>query len=167
MLTRNPAGGYSFVKGLPPYSGGVVADKGYAIEHVRLARSVPWKEGAAQIEQRLRAEQRPMQSLCAISLRSPKPFSFTGFSDFNAGYIGTLRSWNVLVDGVNPVARTNVAPEIEPPAEPSLYAFAYTVRAENAPPSFVVAGGGELPEGSLDPHDVVRRGETSAAALAA
>ena len=30
-----------------------------------------------------------------------------------------------------------------------------------------MAGAGELPEGSLDPHDVVRRGETSRDALAA
>ena len=33
------------------------------------------------------------------------------------------------------------------------------------PPSFVIAGAGELPEGSLDPHDVVRKGEISADAL--
>jgi hypothetical protein len=166
MLSRHPAGDYSFIKGLPPYSAGVVAAKAFAIEHVRLARSVSWKSGVDLIEKRLQAAGRPKQALCAISLRSPRPFSFTGFSDFNAGYIETLRSWNVLVDGVNPVARTNIAPEIEPPAEPSLYAFAYTVRADGAPASFVVAGAGELPEGSLDPHDVVRRGETSGAALA-
>jgi hypothetical protein len=65
------------------------------------------------------------------------------------------------------VARTNVAPEVDPPAEPSLYSFACTVPAAQAPPSFVVAGAGELPEGSLDPHDVVRRGETTPAAMAA
>ena len=166
MLSRNPAGDYLFIKGLAPYSAGVVAAKDFVIEHVRLARRVEWRKGAALIEQRLRAAGRPMQALCAISLRSPQPFSFTGFNDFNAGYIEQLRSWNIPVDGVNPVARTNVAPEIDPPAEPSLYAFAYTVRAAGAAASFVVAGAGELPEGSLDPHDVVRRGETSRAALA-
>jgi hypothetical protein len=166
MLSRNLAGEYSFIKGIAPYSGGVVAARGFTIEYVRIARSVSWKTGTALIEQTLAKAGRPKQALCAISLRSPKPFSFTGFNDFNSGYIETLRSWNVLVDGANPVARTNVAPEIDPPAEPSLYAFAYTVRAEGASPSFVVAGAGELPEGSLDPHDVVRRGETSAAAIA-
>lgn len=31
----------------------------------------------------------------------------------------------------------------------------------------MVSGAGELPEGSLDPHDVIRRGETSYDALAA
>jgi hypothetical protein len=166
MLSRNSSGNYNFVKGLAPYSGAVVAERGFAIEYVRAPRPLTWKAGTAFIEQRLQAAGRPKQALCAISLRSPKPFSFTGFNDFNAGYIETLRSWNVLVDGVNPVARTNVAPELDPPAEPSLYAFAYTMRATGALPSFVVAGAGELPEGSLDPHDVVRRGETSSAAIA-
>jgi GAF domain-containing protein len=31
-----------------------------------------------------------------------------------------LKGWGVFLDGVNPVARTNVAPEVSPPAEPSL-----------------------------------------------
>src|SRR5205823_1834102 len=135
MLSRNPAGDYSFLKGLAPYSAAVVAAKGFAIEHVRMARSVAWRPGTALIEQLLRAAGRPKQALCAISLRSPAPFSFTGFNEFNAGYIDLLRSWNILVDGANPVARTNVAPQLDPPAEPSLYAFAYTVPADRAPAS--------------------------------
>ena len=48
-----------------------------------------------------------------------------------------------------------------------LYAFSYTVPTDRAATTFVVAGAGELPEGSLDPHDVVRRGEDSADALRA
>ena len=102
-----------------------------------------------------------------MALRSPKPFSFEGFKEFNAGYVEVLKSWDLLVDGLNPVARTNVAPEIDPPAEPSLYSFAYTVPAPARAISFIVAGGGELPEGQLDPHDVVRPGEVSAGAMAA
>ena len=39
------------------------------------------------------------------------------------------------------------------------------VPGEGSAASFVVAGAGELPEGSLDPHDVVRRGETSGDAV--
>lgn len=73
----------------------------------------------------------------------------------------------LLGGGDNPVARTNVAPEIGPPSEPSLYAFSFTVAAagSNLPKTFIVAGGGELPEGSLNPNAVIRKGETSAAAL--
>jgi hypothetical protein len=61
------------------------------------------------------------------------------------------------VDDVNPIARTNVAPAISPPAEPSLYSFGYTV-PEGGRATFIVAGAGELPEGSLDPRDVVPGG---------
>ena len=92
--------------------------------------------------------------------------SFTGFNDFNGRYVDLLKSWDILDGGLNPVARTNVAPESDPPTEPSLYSFAHTVLAPPGPVSFVVAGAGELPEGSLDPHAVVRRGETSREALA-
>jgi hypothetical protein len=167
MAFPNNRGGYSFVQGGSTYSAGVVALDGFTIEHVRLGRGVPWKAGFEQVDAHLHAVGRPRAALCAIALRSPKPLSFAGFNEFNAGYVGVLKSWEILVDGINPVARTNIAPEIDPPDEPSLYSFGYTVPAACAPLSFVVAGGGELPEGSLDPHDVVRSGETSSDAMAA
>ncbi|HEY2017587.1 MAG TPA: hypothetical protein VGH38_28975 [Bryobacteraceae bacterium] len=166
MLLPNSRGGYSFLKGIGPYSAGVVAARGFAIEHVRLAQAIRWKAGFELVETHLRTVGRPRQALCAMALRSPKPFSFEGFNEFNAGYVDVLKAWEIPVEGVNPVARTNVAPAVDPPDEPSLYSFAYTVTASSAPISFVVAGAGELPEGSLDPHDVVRRGETSRNALA-
>jgi len=167
MLIANARGGYSFLKGISPYSGGVVASAGFTIEHVRLSRPLEWKGGFERIDAQLRAAGRPRQALCAIALRSPRPFTFAGFGQFNGEYEKMLRSWNIPVEDANPVARTNVAPELDPPAAPSLYSFAYTLPAANMPASFVVSGAGELPEGSLDPHDVVRRGEISLEALAA
>src|SRR5437868_10345669 len=137
MLLPNPRGGYSFLKGLSPYSGGVVAARGFTIEHVRLSRLLPWKSGFERIDAHLRAAGRSRQALCAVALRSPKPFSFAGFNDFNAGYAKLLQSWDILVDGINPVARTNVAPAVDPPAEPSLYSFAFTLPAAQAAVSLV------------------------------
>jgi hypothetical protein len=102
-----------------------------------------------------------------VALRSPRPFSFDGFNQFNAGYVEVLKRWELLVDGLNPIARTNIAPEVDPPGAPSLYSFAYTAPAHRPAKGFVVAGAGELPEGSLNPQDVVRPGETSPHALAA
>lgn len=166
MLLPNSRGGYSFLKGISPYSAGVVAADGFALTHVRLARPIPWRAGFERVDAILHGAGRPRAALCAMALRSPKPFTFAGFNEFNARYVEVLKAWDLLVDGVNPVARTNVAPEVDAPAEPSLYSFAYTVPAARAPVSFVVAGAGELPEGSLDPKDVVRRGETSPAAIA-
>lgn len=167
MLLSNARGGYSFLKGISPYSAGVVASGSFAIEHARLLRPLPWRAGFERIDAHLRALGRPREALCAMALRSPTPFSFTGFNEFNAGYVKVLDSWRLLLDGVNPVARTNVAPEVDAPREPMLYSFAYTMPAQAAARSFVVAGAGELPEGTLDPHDVVRRGETSLDALGA
>ncbi len=165
MLVENKRGGYSFLKGISPYSAGTVAQKGFAIEHARLRAPLGVAAGFAAIDAHLKSFSRPRTALCAIELRSPQPFTFQGFSDFNAGYVGILKSWELLQEGLNPIARTNVAPEISPPGDPSLFGFSYTVASADAKPSFVVAGAGELPEGSLDPHDVVRKGETTTEAL--
>ena len=90
------------------------------------------------------SKRRPRQALCGIELRSPRPFTFQGFADFNGGYVDILKSWDILLDGLNPVARTNVAPEVDPPGEPLLYGFSYTVPSGQTAITFVVAGAGEL-----------------------
>ncbi|HLK19977.1 MAG TPA: hypothetical protein VKT81_13530 [Bryobacteraceae bacterium] len=161
----NKRGNYSFLKGIAPYSAGVVADKGFEVVHVRFLRYVPLRAGFAAVDAHLREAGLPAQAMCAMQLRSPKPFTFAGFEAFNAGYVDFLKQRDILVDGLNPIARTNVAPELSAPAEPSVYGFSYTKPSKTARKTFVVAGAGELPDGSLDPHDVVRRGESSAAAI--
>jgi hypothetical protein len=165
MLVENKRGNYSFLKGIAPYSAGVVSHAGFEVVHVRLPRYVPLRAGFDTVEAHIKAAGRPIQAMCGMELRSPKPFSFAGFNQFNAGYVDLLRKWDLLFDGMNPVARTNIAPEVSPPPEPSLYGFSYTIPSKTRHKTFVVAGAGELPEGSLDPHDVVRRGESGAAAI--
>lgn len=165
MRIENRLGGYAFLKGISPYSAGVAALPGFAIVHARLERMLPLDAGFTAIESYLELQKRPRQGLCAIELRCPRPFTFQGFQDFNQRYVSILQRWGLLLDGVNPVARTNVAPQVLAPVEPSVYGFSIALEARNDPPSFVISGAGELPEGSLDPHDVVRRGETSPDAL--
>jgi len=165
MLVENERGGYSFLKGIAPYSAGVVAEAGFEIVHVRLRHYIPLRAGFDAIEGHLISAGRPLQAMCGMELRSPKPFSFTGFSQFNAGYIDVLKKWDIYLDGMNPVARTNIAPKVNPPGEPSLYGFSFTVPSKTTRKTFVVAGAGELPEGSLEPNDVVRQGEFSADAI--
>lgn len=165
MLIENRAGGYSFLKGLAPYSAGVVANAGFQIERARLVKPLPISAAFDRVDAHFKTIGRPSQALCGMELRSPRPFTFQGFNHFNGGYVKYLEKRRILVDGLNPVARTNVAPEIEAPPEPVVYAFSYTVNAPSSVRTFVVAGAGELPEGSLDPHDVVRRGENSLEAL--
>jgi hypothetical protein len=165
MLVASPKGNYSFIRGIAPYSGGAVADDGFQIVHARFLQPLPLAAGFDRVRQHITAAGRPLQSLCGMELRSPRPFTFQGFIDFNSGYIKVLQDWGVITNGVNPVARTNIAPEIGAPSTPSLYGFSYTAKTATTRKTFVVAGGGELPEGSLDPHAVVRRGETSADAV--
>ena len=161
------AGGYAFLEGVFPYSQGVVALPGFALERARFARPVPMAEGFRRVADFLAARDRPRAALCAAELRSPRPFSFAGFGEFNRGYVNVLQDWDIFRGGRNPVARSNVAPEIEPPAEPGFHAFCYTVPAPRAAASFVVAGSGEWPEGTRFPEDVVARGDSSPAGLAA
>ena len=166
MLVAQDAGQYRFLPGIEPYSAGVVAMAGAEIVHATLAAPVPWRAGFSLIERHLEGLGRTRAALCAVQLRLPAPLSFEGFVDFNRGYRALLDGWGLLVDGRNPIARTNVAPVVGAPAEPSLYACSYTVPADpGLATTFVVAGSGELRPGSLSADGIVRRGETSPDAM--
>jgi hypothetical protein len=161
-LIDHPLGGYRFLPGIAPYSCGVVGAPGFEIAHVTLHRPIPYRRGFEVIERHLASDGRPRAALCGIELRSPRPYSFEGFAEFNAEYARILEGWGLFVDGINPVARTNVAPEVGSPAEPCLYGFSYSRPCEPAlPPTFVVAGAGELPEGVLSAAMIVRPGDVT------
>ncbi len=155
-------GGYRFIKGVFQYSAGVVALPGYRLVRVRFHNPMPMSEGFTRIEATLKAAGRPLAAFAACELRSPAPFTEAGFKSFNELYVGTLARWGLMDGTTNPVARSNVCPEIDAPKEPSFYAFSYTEKAESAAPSFVVAGSGEAPEGRDNYRDhVVRPGDVS------
>jgi hypothetical protein len=161
-------GGFSFVPGVFQYSCGVRAEPGHRIERVRFPRVIPIAEGFRLIAAFLTEAGRPLTAFCACELRSPAPFSEAGFLAFNQGYTSVLNEWGLMPGGVNPVARSNVCPEIDPPAEPGFYAFCYTKPDEAADPSFVVAGSGEAPEGRPNYRDhIVRLNDISAEGLRA
>jgi hypothetical protein len=165
-MIHHPTGDYSFVPGIAPYSCGVISKPGFEIVHVTLRNMVDWRAGFEQIDAVLKREQRARTALCAVSLRSPVPFTFDGFAAFNAEYASILKSWGVFVDGINPIARTNVVPVTLPPATPSLYGFAFTRPCRSdARPTFVVAGAGELPEGILNRESIHRLGDLSSDGL--
>jgi hypothetical protein len=167
MLLPNLRGNYRFLPGIEPYSSGVVADPGCEIIHVTLVRPFPYQDGFERIAGHLDRARRPRQALCAIELRSPAPYTRAGFVAFNAGYRALLEAWDLLVEGQNPVARTNVAPQWNPPAEPALFGFSYTAPAgPGSRRTFVVAGAGELRGGPIEQAPVIRAGETSPDAMA-
>lgn len=165
MRPDHPSGDYSYLPGISAFSCGTVARAGHEIVHVTLAQPVPWRAGFQRIDGHLREQGRARTALCGIELRSPAAFTFAGFDQFNAGYRGLLADWGILVGDDNPIPRTNVAPVVGAPTEPSLYAFAYTVPGRTPAPTFIVAGAGELRDRARGPEGIVRHGETTAEAM--
>src|SRR6195952_5180180 len=157
-MTRDfSAGNYSFIPAVFQYSSGAMADAGYEIERVRFDKLLPLAEGFAEIAKYIRAAGRPLTSFCACELRSPGAFTEDGFLKFNQHYVKTLAEWGIFDGTVNPVARSNVCPEIDPPSEPSVHAFSFTRPGDGKGPGFVIAGGAELGDGAGSyPERIVR-----------
>jgi len=156
-------GGYRYLPSVFQYSAGVAASDGYELERVRLRRPLPMAEAFAAVEAHLARIGRPTTAFAQCELRSPDAFTDQGFIDFNRHYVKTLERWGLYHDGVNPVARTNVCPMYDKPAEPSMFAFTYTVpAAPGAAPTFMLAGGGDARPGPEPYQDrIVRLNDTS------
>jgi hypothetical protein len=163
MTTRDfPAGNYRFIPAVFQYSSGAAADSGFEIERVRLDRMLPLAEGFAQVAKYIQAAGRPLTSFCACELRSPAAFTEAGFRAFNEHYVKTLAEWGLFDGTTNPVARSNVCPEIDPPAEPSFYAFSFTRPSQHKAPTFIIAGGAEARGGAGSyPERIVRYRDVS------
>jgi hypothetical protein len=143
MVSPFPAGNYRFIPAVFQYSSGAAADPGFEIERVRFDHLKPLAEGFAAAASYIQAAGRPLTAFCACELRSPAAFTEDGFRAFNEHYVKTLAAWKIYDGTTNPVARSNVCPEIDPPAAPSFYAFSFTRPRVDAGPSFVIAGGAE------------------------
>jgi len=157
-MTRDfPAGNYRFIPAVFQYSSGAAAAPGFEIERVRFDKPVALAEGFARIATYIQAVGRPLTSFCACELRSPAAFTEDGFRAFNQHYVKTLAEWGLFDGTINPVARSNVCPEIDPPAEPSFYAFSFARPGSSTSPSFVIAGGAEARGGPGSyPERIVR-----------
>lgn len=157
MVSDFAPGNYRFIPAVFQYSSGAAANPGFEIERVRFDRLVPLAEGFARIADYIQAAGRPLTSFCACELRSPAAVSETGFRAFNEHYVKTLAEWGLFDGSTNPVARSNVCPEIDPPAEPSFHAFSFTRPTAGTSPSFVIAGGAEARGGAGSyPERIVR-----------
>lgn len=167
MVTANPRGNYFFLKGIEPYSCGVISAPDHEIVHLTFKQPLPWRQGFAAVGDHLAKLGRPRAALCAMELRSPAPFTMEGFIAFNREYCQVLEEWGLYVDGLNPIARTNVAPLRHPPASPVLHAFSYTIPNPGAAPTLVVAGAGELQGAALVAEGILHRGRTDAEAMEA
>jgi hypothetical protein len=143
-MTRDfAAGNYRYIPSVFQYSSGAAADPGFEIERVRFDTWVSLAEGFARVADYIRSSGRPLTSLCGCELRSPTVMDDQGFLRFNQHYVKTLAEWGLFDGTNNPVARTNVCLEIDPPTEPSFYAFAFTRPSKGPKQTFVIAGGAE------------------------
>ena len=162
MVSEFAAGNYRFIPAVFQYSSGAAANAGFEIERVRFDRLVPLAEGFRRVAEHIKATGRPLTAFCACELRSPGAVSEDGFRKFNEHYVKTLAEWGIFDGTTNPVARSNVCPEIDPPSEPSFYAFSFTRPGSGASPSFVIAGGAEARGGSGSyPERIVRYRDVS------
>lgn len=163
------AGGFHYLPGVFQYSAGVAAAAGHRLQRVRFSEPLPMDEAFELVEEFLGDVGRPTEAFCACELRSPAPFSEAGFFAFNTEYAEQLGRWGLLADGVNPVARTNICPAVDPPAVPSMHAFTFTLPEpdEAALASFVIAGSGESIEGKATYEEtIVALGDTTPAGIA-
>ena len=138
-------GGFRFLPTDGPFSAGVAAEPGFVIVKLIAPRNTPLAAGFHLVERTLQMAGRPPAALCAMELRFPKPMSRVDFDEFNRGYVVQHERWGLRVDGHMAPARTNVAPELEPPAGPSLHGFCYTIEGQAPRSTFVISGVPEPP----------------------
>lgn len=159
MIVSNTRGNFKFLRGGAAFSGAAVADEGYGITHVTFLNPLPVAQGVDFIAAYLQQQIRPVHALCSMELRSPRRLNMTDFAEFNNKvYLPALQKYDLMVEGVSPITRSNVAVEINPPATQVVYAFAYTTPTETRAtiPDFVLSGAADSRSSGI-----VRAGETS------
>lgn len=163
--TEHPAESHRFLPAIAPYSAGFAANPGYAITAVELGNAQTLESGFHAIDSELLRRGLPASALAGLQLRSPGAFSFEAFKRFNLSYNNLLNERGLIIDGVNPISRTNVIPLHNGPSEPVIkVAFIVHPSSDVGGRDFVVAGAGEIP-GELDPKNIVARGDLSPAGM--
>jgi hypothetical protein len=167
-LVDHPDAPYSYIPGIDAYSAGVIAHPGFELIHITLRRPEAWQSGIEEAIAAVEALDLPINALCAFELRCPTPHSFEGFGAFNDEYRTVLGDAGLLLKRTNPIARTNVAPVVDPPEFTQLYGFTFVSPMDDEvdewdddiEPSFVVAGAGDLvDQADLRPEAIVGSGQ--------
>jgi hypothetical protein len=162
----HPSGGFAFLPGGGFASAGVIAVPGQTIERASYLRPLPWRSALDQVYRHLDRLGRSMATLCALELRLPATMSITDFRAFNERYLNDLNHHGLLLAACSPLARVNVVPVENPPAEPVLAAFSYTAPTVTRPPAaLVITGVAEMPDRASFPDGVIRHGEFDHTAL--
>ena len=162
-IVSSTQAGYTFLKGgMHPFSSGVACLTGHALTRVRFRTAPPLAEGLAKAAAFIKAQGRPLAALAACELRSPAPMSLADFAAFNRHYVELLKANGFPAEAPFPMARSNVAPTLAPPATNTLFAFTYaTTTSEAQPrPDFLISGKAEIMD---EPRTVIAEGDPSPA----
>jgi hypothetical protein len=157
---------YRYIPGNSAYSAGVAAEAGYSIVRLTFMEAPTVPEAFLSLDRELEARSLEATAVVGFELRSPGPASLAAFNRFNSAYEHLLAERGMLRDGVNPVARTNVAP-VQSPPDDVVVAAAFVVRpcAIAGGADFVIAGSGEV-AGSPARENIVAFGDVSPEGLA-
>ncbi len=160
-VVLHSSGSYRFLPAITAYSAGFAASEGYEITALRLQNCPTLASGLERIDQELEGRGLPASALAGLQLRSPGAFSFEAFGKFNDEYRQLLIDRGLIIDGVNPISRTNVIPIHQKSAATSI-AVAFIVHPSqgHGGSDFVVAGAAEI-SGDLGPENIVARGDAS------
>lgn len=155
----HPSGDFRFLPAITAYSAGFAASDGYEITALRLLDCPTLSIGFERIDEEIKRRELPASALTGLQLRSPGAFTFEAFAKFNDEYCQLLIDRGLIIDGVNPISRTNVIPLHQQPSAPSI-AVAFIVNPTQGlgGSDFVVAGAGEV-SGDLGPENIVARGD--------
>lgn len=166
MPTVETSHGFAFL-GQPhrPFSSGVIASRGHALVRVRPRAARTLEAGLDDAARHLAAAGLAPGALAALELRMPAPLTFEDFAAFNRGYIAALRGRGFVAGETIPIARSNMAPLFDPPAETLLHAFTYAAPCDvGGGTDFVLSG---KPERGDGPGPIIAAGHVSPAGIAA
>jgi hypothetical protein len=105
-----------------------MADPGFEVVRAVFEKPVPLSEGFEAIQRELHSCGRPVQALCGIELRGAAPYPNRPlFMDFNSKYVERLKNLDLLVDGLVPITRANLAVYDCSVTEQCVYAFLFIV----------------------------------------
>lgn len=162
MPISNQRGNFRFTKGSAFYASAVIADPGFEIVRAVFENPVPLAAGFDAIQNEIKRRGRPVQALCGLELRAPAPYlNRPLFMEFNSMYVDRLRSLDLLVDGLVPVTRANLAVPDASVKEQCVYAFLYTAPSNVNRPTFATSAAADLrhkPDGTVEN---VAAGDTS------
>ena len=157
----HPGGRFRFLPAISAYSAGFATSDGYEITALRLLDCPTLSIGFERIDEEIKRRRLPASALAGLQLRSPGAFTFEAFAKFNDEYRQLLIDRGLIINGVNPISRTNVIPIHQQPTEPSIaVAFIVNSTQGQSGSDFVVSGAGEV-SGNLGPENIVARGDLS------